>query len=58
MPKTHEQELLDLASDMDSADEVSMEKFHDDRAPANRPILPKKYVKWIVDALRHAAAHA
>jgi hypothetical protein len=47
-------ELLDLASDFESADVASLEKYHDDRAPANRVNLPLKYKKWVVDALRKA----
>jgi len=53
--KTHKQELLDLAADIASADEVTVEKYHDDRAPANRCNLPKKYVMWITKALKQAA---
>ncbi len=57
MSKSHKQELLDLASDFESADEASLEKYNDDRAPANRTILPDKYVRWVVDALRKEAEH-
>ena len=50
--KSHKQELLDLASDFEYATDVTVAKFHDDRAPVNRAMLPVKYVKWVVDALR------
>ncbi len=50
------QELLDLASDFESADEATLQKDHDDRAPENRVVLPVKYVGWVVDALRKEAS--
>lgn len=53
--KTHKQELLDLASDFKKADTVSLEIVNDDRAPANRVELPKKYVEWIIKALKDSA---
>ena len=53
--KTHKQELLDLADDFESADEATIAKFHDDRAPVNRAILPNKYIEWIIDTLREKA---
>ena len=53
--KTHKQELLDLASDFEDADEATLQKDHDDRAPENRVVLPKKYVKWVIKALRKQA---
>lgn len=49
------QELLDLASDFESADSASLSKDHDDRAPENRVYLPAKYVRWVVKALRKEA---
>lgn len=49
------QELLDLASDFESADSASLSKDHDDRAPEDRVYLPAKYVRWVVGALRKEA---
>lgn len=53
--KTHKQELLDLASDFKKADIVSLEIVNDDRAPANIATLPKKYVDWVIKALKDSA---
>ena len=49
------QELLDLATDFEDADVASLEKYHDDRAPANRVDLPANYKRWVVSALRAKA---
>ena len=51
-------ELLDLASDFESADSASLSKDHDDRAPEDRVYLPTKYVKWVVSALREKASRS
>ncbi len=55
MAKTHKQELLDLASDFEKAEVVALEIDPDDRAPTTCAELPKKYVDWVVKALRDSA---